>query len=321
MATNDVLIDGSLPASTVATLKASFACHFATGPASAPILGEWAQQVRGLARGGHAAVGESIFKQLPKLEIIANFGVGYDGIDLDYCAANGIIVTNTPDVLTEEVADTALGLLLMTVRELSAAERYVRAGKWATEGNYRLTPTTMRDRTVGIVGLGRIGLAIARRLDAMKVPVVYHTRRQRSDVPYRYFADLKTMAKAVDILMLVVPGGDETHNLVDAAILEALGPTGILINIGRGSIVDEPALVEALANGTIHSAGLDVFADEPRPHPGLLTVENVVILPHVGSGSVFTRDAMGQLVVDNLSSWFEKGEPLTPVPETPWRRA
>ena len=207
----------------------------------------------------------------------------------------------------------------MTVRELSAAERYLRAGRWERDGNYPLT-ATLRDRTVGIVGLGRIGMAIARRLEAMRVNVVYHTRRPRPDVPYRYYADLHEMAAAVDTLVVVVPGTRETTNLVDAGVLDALGPRGILINMGRGTVVDEAALVEALHKRTIHAAGLDVYPREPHVAPGLIALDNVVLLPHVGSATVHTRDAMGQLVVDNLTSWFERGKPLTPVPETPWPR-
>jgi lactate dehydrogenase-like 2-hydroxyacid dehydrogenase len=178
----------------------------------------------------------------------------------------------------------------------------------------------MRDRTVGIVGLGRIGMAIARRLESMLVPVVYHNRSPRSDVPYRYYQDLKAMAADVDTLMIVLPGGAATRNLVDAGILKALGPNGILINIGRGSVVDEQALIDALRDGTILAAGLDVFAKEPHVPEALLALPNAVLLPHVASASVHTRDAMGQLVVDNLVSWFEKGKPLTPVAETPWPR-
>jgi lactate dehydrogenase-like 2-hydroxyacid dehydrogenase len=221
-------------------------------------------------------------------------------------------------VLTEEVADTTLGLLLMTVRELSAAERHLRAGQW-TEAPYPLTGS-LRDRTVGMVGLGRIGLAIARRLDAMKVPVVYHSRRAQPDVPYRYYPSPLAMAADVDTLIVIVPGGAETRHLIDAAVLGALGPRGVLINVARGSVVDEPALVAALANGTIQAAGLDVFAHEPHVPADLIALPNAVLLPHVGSASVHTRRAMGQLVVDNLRSWFEQGTPLTPVPETPWPR-
>ncbi|MCB1488310.1 MAG: 2-hydroxyacid dehydrogenase, partial [Bauldia sp.] len=222
-----------------------------------------------------------------------------------------------PDVLTEEVADTTIGLLLNTVRELSAAERYLRAGRWASEGAFPLSRATLRNRIVGILGLGRIGMAIARRLDAMQVPVVYHTRRERPGVAYRYYRDLREMLEAVDTLIIVVPGTPETTSLIDAGMLEALGPDGILINVGRGTVVDEAALIEALASRTIYAAGLDVFADEPNVPEALLSLDNVVLLPHVGSASHHTRDAMGKLMVDNLRAWFATGMPLTPVPETP----
>jgi lactate dehydrogenase-like 2-hydroxyacid dehydrogenase len=284
---------------------------------SEALLADVGPRIRGLVRGGHAQIDRALIERLPQLEIIASFGVGYDGIDVGAAAEHGVVVTNTPDVLTEEVADTALGLLLMTVRELSAAEQYLRAGRWLTEGPYRLS-ASLRDRTVGIVGLGRIGIAIARRLDAMNVGVVYHSRRPRSDAPYRHYADLRAMAADVDVLLVIVPGTDATRHLIDASVLEALGPEGILINVGRGSVVDEAALVSALQDGRIRAAGLDVFANEPNVPQELIALPNAVLLPHVGSASVHTRNAMGQLVVDNLKSWFHEGKPLTPVPETPW---
>jgi lactate dehydrogenase-like 2-hydroxyacid dehydrogenase len=320
MAKVDVLVPGELPEKTQSSLAELFAAHRVTEASEldaigGPVLGA----IRGVARGAHSGLSRPVIERLPALEIIANFGVGYDGIDLKCAAERGIVVTNTPDVLTEETADTALGLLLMTVRELSAAERYLRAGRWEGDGNYPLT-ATLRDRTVGIVGLGRIGTAIARRLEAMRVNVVYHTRRLRPGVPYRYYADLREMAAAVDTLVVVVPGTPETMNLIDAAILQALGPRGIVINMGRGTVVDEAALVEALRKRTIHAAGLDVYPREPHVSPGLIALDNVVLLPHVGSATGHTRDAMGQLVVDNLVSWFEHAKPLTPVPETPWPR-
>ncbi|MEX0852362.1 MAG: 2-hydroxyacid dehydrogenase [Bauldia sp.] len=288
------------------------------GVAVEPLLAAAGRSIRGIARAGHLDIDRALLERLPNLEIVANFGVGYDGIDLKCAAERGIVVTNTPDVLTEEVADTALGLLLMTVREFSAAERYLRAGNWRSGMPYRLTPATLRDRTAGIVGLGRIGLAIARRLDAMLVPVVYHNRHRRADLAYRYYADLREMATAVDTLIVVLPGTPAARNLIDASVLAALGDNGILINIGRGSVVDEPALIAALRDGAILAAGLDVFAEEPNVPADLLALPNAVLLPHVGSASVYTRNAMGQLVFDNLKSWFETGRPLNPVPETPW---
>jgi len=318
MARIDVLAAGALRPNALETLSRLFNSHRVAEPEDLePILSQCGDTVRGIARGGHFAVPRDLLARLPKLEIIANFGVGYDGIDLDYCAGNRIIVTNTPDVLTEEVADTALGLLLNTVREFSAAERYLRAGRWETEGAYPLTGATLRNRTAGILGLGRIGLAIARRLEALQVPVVYHSRHQRADVAYPYYPDLRSMAEAVDTLMIVLPGTDATANMVDAAILKALGPDGIVVNIGRGSVIDEPALIEALASRTIYAAGLDVFANEPHVPKALLELDNAVLLPHLGSASVYTRDAMGQLMIDNLTGWFETRTPLTPVPETP----
>jgi lactate dehydrogenase-like 2-hydroxyacid dehydrogenase len=314
----DILAVDPLPPAVQAGVSGLFVLHqHSTERDVETWLAEVGPRVRGLARGGHAQIGKALLERLPRLEIIASFGVGYDGIDLVTAAERGIIVTNTPGVLTEEVADTALGLLLMTVRELSAAERYLRAGRWPAEGAYPLSPS-LRDRTVGIVGLGRIGMAIARRLDAMQVSVVYHSRRARADAPYRYYDNLRAMAAAVDVLLVIVPGTAATKHLVNASVLEALGPDGVLINVGRGSVVDEAALVSALANGTIRSAGLDVYASEPHVPAELMALSNTVLLPHVGSASVHTREAMGQLVVDNLKSWFQEGKPLTPVPETPW---
>jgi lactate dehydrogenase-like 2-hydroxyacid dehydrogenase len=317
----DILVADRLMPEALAEASRLFTVHrLADAADRAAFLADIAPRVRGLARGGHAVIGRDLIERLPAIEIIASFGVGYDGIDLAAAAERGIVVTNTPDVLTEETADTALGLLLMTVRELSAAERYLRAGRWVRDGAFPLT-ASLRDRTVGIVGLGRIGLAIARRLDAMRVTVVYHTRRPRPDVPYRHYANLETMAADVDVLIAIVPGTPATHHLIDGAVLGALGQDGIFINVGRGSTVDEQALIAALRDGTIRAAGLDVFAHEPHVPPDLLALPNAVLLPHVGSASVHTRRAMGQLLVDNLRSWFEDGRPLTPVPETPWTPA
>src|SRR6202034_319377 len=222
------------------------------------------------------------------------------------------------DVLTEEVADTALGLLLCTVRELPQSERYVRAGKWLQQG-YPLSKATLRNRTVGLVGMGRIGQAIARRLDAFGVPVVYHARRPRPELISRHYPNLVEMARAVDVLLVIVPGGPATRNMIDATVLEALGPQGIVINVARGSVIDEPALIDALKQGKIMAAGLDVFAKEPDVPAELLAMENVVLLPHVGSASVVTREKMDQLVADNILAWAAGKPPLTPVPETPWR--
>jgi lactate dehydrogenase-like 2-hydroxyacid dehydrogenase len=278
-------------------------------------LAKTGPHIRGIAASGGLPINAALTDKLPALEIIANFGVGYDRIDVKHAASKGYMVTNTPDVLNEEVADLTLGLLLSTIRLLPQADRFVREGRWTSE-NFPLSPS-LRGRTVGIVGLGRIGKVIAKRLDAFGVEVVYFGRRQQTDVNRRYYASLIDMARDVDTLIVIAPASKETDNLINAQVLEALGPNGVLINVARGSLVDEPALIAALKNGTILAAGLDVFADEPRVPGELMSLPNTVLLPHVGSATHVTRDAMGQLVADNLISWFEGRGPLTPVPETP----
>jgi lactate dehydrogenase-like 2-hydroxyacid dehydrogenase len=281
-------------------------------------LGEVGPRVRGMAVAATSLPVDGPFmSRFPKLEIVSSFGVGYDHVDAKWAGQHGITVTNTPDVLNEEVADTAIGLLLNTVREFPQAERYLRAGKWL-ERAYPLTKATLRDRTVGMVGMGRIGKAIARRLDAFGVPVVYHSRSPQRDVSYRHYPRLVDMAREVDVLMVIVPGGAATQNLINAEVLDALGPEGILINMARGSVVDEPALIKALQGKKIMAAGLDVFVNEPKVPEELIAMDNVVLFPHVGSASVETRRAMDQLVVDNLLAWAAGKPPLTPVPETPW---
>jgi lactate dehydrogenase-like 2-hydroxyacid dehydrogenase len=272
--------------------------------------------IRAIAGGNKKPMDGPWMRQFPKLEFVANFGVGYDGVDAAWCGANGVIVSNTPDVLTDEVADLAVGLLLATIRQLPQSDAFLRRGDWL-KGAFPLT-TTLRGRTIGIVALGRIGKAIARRLEGFGVDIVYHGRSRQADVPYRYYGDLTQMATAVDVLLSVAPGGAATHHIINASVLKALGPGGIVVNVGRGTVVDEKALIDALASGTILSAGLDVFEDEPRVPQALIDIPHAVLLPHVGSASHHTRDLMGNLVVDNLISWFSGKGPLTPVPETPW---
>jgi lactate dehydrogenase-like 2-hydroxyacid dehydrogenase len=257
----------------------------------------------------------AFMSRFPKLEIVSSFGVGYDHVDAKWAGEHGIVVTNTPEVLNEEVADTALGLLLCTLREFPQAERYLRAGKWP-KGGYPLTPT-LQGRTVGVVGMGRIGKAIGRRLEAFGVSVVYHSRNPQSGVTYKYYPKLVDMARDVDTLMVIVPGGAATKNLINAEVLKALGPNGVLINMARGSVVDEPALIQALKDRTVLSAGLDVFVNEPHVPQELIGMDHIVLFPHLGSASAATRQAMDQLVVDNLKAWFAGKAPLTPVPETP----
>ncbi len=298
--------------------------HFATHKLSAAkdreaFFAEIGPRIRAIASAAPSErINGELMSRFPKLEIVSNFGVGYDHIDAAWAGEHGIVVTNTPDVLNEEVADTALGLLLCTVREFPQADRYVRDGKWLKAG-YPLTPATLRNRTVGMVGMGRIGRAIARRLDAFGVPVVYHTRNEQHDVGYPYYQKLIDMAHAVDTLMVIVPGGAATRNLINAEVLTALGPNGILVNMARGSVVDEPALIKALRDRTIMSAGLDVFVDEPKVPQELIEMEHIVLFPHLGSASAHTRQLMDQLVVDNLVAWSAGKPPLTPVFETPWQ--
>jgi lactate dehydrogenase-like 2-hydroxyacid dehydrogenase len=274
---------------------------------------EIADTVKGIGVMGPITAG--FIDALPKLEIIANFGVGYDAIDAPHAVAEGILVTNTPDVLTEEVADTTIGLLLNTVREFPRAEKWLREGRWVRDGGYPLTPATLRGRTIGIFGLGRIGMAVARRLEPFGVTIAYHNRRPVEGSPYAYHSTLFGLAEAVDTLISVAPGGPATLKVINAVVLKALGPDGIFINIGRGSTVDEDALISALDSGTIRAAGLDVFAHEPKVPEALIKLENTCLLPHVGSASQHTRQAMGDLMVENLISWFSKGTVVTPVAE------
>lgn len=281
------------------------------------MLADVGDKIEFVGCGGHGIrIDAALLDKLPKARIIANFGVGYDMVDTAEAAERGIIVSNTPDVLTEEVADTALGLLIMTARELSQSEQYLRAGKWATNGDYRLSPQTLRDRSVGIVGLGRIGKAITKRVEAFGLPVSYFGRSKQADVSYPYYASAVELAKNVDTIIVVTPGTAETNKLINAEVLKALGERGLLINVARGSVVDEDALMQALKDRTIFAAGLDVMMNEPKINPELMNIENLVLLPHVGSASVYTRAAMAQLAVDNLLACKAGNPPVSPVPET-----
>ena len=282
---------------------------------------EVAAKVRGLAVTYNTVRGDAkTLARFPKLEIVSAFGVGYDHIDAAYARDHNIMVTNTPDVLTEEVADIAMGLLVCTLREFIKADKYLRSGLWHAQ-QYPLSVGSLRDRKVGMVGMGRIGQAIARRLEASKVPVVYHTRNPAPGLSYKHYPDLTEMAKAVDTLVVIVPGGPATTKMINADVMKALGPRGVIINVARGTVIDEQALVAALKSGTILAAGLDVFEKEPNVPDELKAMQNVVLLPHIGSASVVTRNAMDQLVVDNLKAWFAGKPPLTPVPETPIKAA
>jgi lactate dehydrogenase-like 2-hydroxyacid dehydrogenase len=315
----EVLLFGPLKPRIVTGLESGFTVHkLAEAQDRETFLADVAPRVRGIASTlSSIRIDGDFMGRFPKLEILSTFGVGYDHVDVTWAAAHGVTVTNTPEVLTEEVADTALGLLLDTVREFSQAERYLRAGKWK-EKAYPLTRATLRNRTVGLVGMGRIGQAIARRLEAMQVPVVYHSRRPAAGVRYRHYPKLIEMARDADVLLVITPGGPETKNLINAEVLKALGPEGILINMARGSVVDEAALIKALQDKTIMSAGLDVYLREPEVPAELLAMDHIVLFPHLGSATIHTRERMDQLVVDNLLAWDAGMPPLTPVAETPW---
>jgi lactate dehydrogenase-like 2-hydroxyacid dehydrogenase len=275
-------------------------------------------RLRAIASNGHQfPIDAGVMSRLPKLEIVASFGVGYEHIDAKWAGEHGIIVTNTPGVLDDEVADIAIALTIMAVRRLPQAERFLRAGEWPTS-SFPLT-ASLNGRTMGILGLGRIGKAIARRAQSFGLEIVYHGRHAQPDVPHRFYPSLTEMAKACDILMVAAPGGPETRRLVGAEVLRALGPDGVIVNIARGTLVDEQALIEALRTGTILAAGLDVYENEPNVPAELIALDNAVLLPHVGSASVKTRRAMADCVVDNFVAWSEGKPPLTPVPETAWR--
>ncbi|MBF9234715.1 2-hydroxyacid dehydrogenase [Microvirga alba] len=318
MTKTDILMTGPMLPSVIESLDQAFVLHRLWEQADrAAYLAEIGPRIRGLATSTMTGRADAaLINRLPNLEIISSFGVGYDNVDVAEAAKRSIIVTNTPDVLNEEVADLTIGLLLATLRQIPQADRYLRAGRWL-KASFPLSPT-LRGRKVGIVGLGRIGKAIAKRLEGFDVAIAYHGRTQQEDMAYAYHPSLVGLAEASDVLIVITPGGASTRHLINAEVLEAIGPSGILINVARGSVVDQQALIEALRAGTILSAGLDVFDDEPRVPQELIDMEHVVLLPHIASGSVHTRRAMGQLVVDNLTSWFSGNGPLTAVAETPY---
>ncbi|OWV81419.1 dehydrogenase [Rhizobium sp. R634] len=310
-----ILVPGKIHDRVLERLKDRFEIIAVPRAEKLALDGETAARIRGVAVSG--AFPGAWMDQLPGVEVIASFGVGYDGMDVKRAAEKGIVVTNTPDVLNDEVADTTIGLLLNTIRELPRAEAWLRGGNWKPGTAYPLSRFSLKGRHVGLYGLGRIGLEIAKRLEPFKVKISYHTRSRHADVSYDYYPTLKGLVEAVDTLIAIVPKTPQTHKTVDADILASLGPDGILVNVGRGWTVDEEALGAALASGALGAAGLDVFYDEPTVPAHLLAAENAVLLPHVASASVPTRNGMADLVVDNLIAWFEKGTALTPVPETP----
>ncbi|TMH34320.1 MAG: 2-hydroxyacid dehydrogenase [Betaproteobacteria bacterium] len=309
----DIIVTAPLPPFLYDPLKADYRCHdYYQAPDKPGLLAANGATIRGLVQGGGTVTPTTLLDALPRLEIISVFGVGYDGVPVAYCKQRGLKVTNTPDVLTDDVADVALALILMTGRGFVRVNRFVHSGEWEKR-NPELT-TKLAGRKVGILGLGRIGKAIAQRVVAMGMKVAY-TGRNPQQVPYEYIGDLKSLAAAVDFLVVACPGGPATRNIVNAEVLAALGRKGTLINIARGSIVDEPALIEALQAGAIKGAGLDVFADEPHIPAPLGAMDSVVLLPHVGSATRETRQAMGDLCKANLDAWFGEKKTLTLIAE------
>ena len=272
-----------------------------------------AQRIRAVAASGESKVSAALIEQLPALEIIAVMGVGYDGIDVAAARARNVVVTHTPDVLNDDVADLALGLMLSIARAIPQADAYVRAGQWL-QGPMPLQ-RRMSGSRLGIVGMGRIGQAIAARAQAFGMPIAYTARNPRPALPYRYFPSAAALAAESDFLVVITPGGEGTRHLINAAVLKALGPRGYVINVARGSVMDQDALIEALEKGVIAGAALDVFADEPNVPARLLALPNAVVTPHVGSATGETRRAMADLAFNNLQAHFAGQPLLTPVPE------
>ena len=307
-----VLQVGPLKPSLAQTLQDDYAAYVLPDD-PADFLSEHGDEITAVVTSGRTGVDAELMAALPNLGAVVNFGVGYDTTDVDAAAARGVLVSNTPDVLTDCVADTAVGLVIDVMRQFSAADRYVRAGRWPKDGNYPLTRQVSNKR-VGIIGLGRIGGAIAKRLSAFGCVICYHNRHAVDGSQYTYVGSPVELARGVDVLIVAAAGGAGTQGLVSHEVIEALGSDGYLVNIARGSVVDEAAMVDALAGGRLAGAGLDVFADEPNVPDTLLAMDNVVVLPHVASGTVETRAAMEELTLRNLDSFLKSGELVTPVP-------
>jgi len=305
-----VLSIGSFPAATMAELASRFELyhHAHVPPALDPDV---AGRIRGLATEANRGAPAALIALLPKLEIIACFGVGVDLIDLTAARAKKISVTNTPGVLGDEVADLAIGLMLASARQILFADRFVRDGRWA-QGPLPLGRSVGR-KTMGVVGLGGIGRAIAERGAALRMQVLYTGPRKKPGAPFEYVPDLVELARRSDYLMVACKGGPQTRRLISAEVIEALGPKGTLVNVARGSVVDEGALIAALAEGRLGHAALDVFASEPNVSPELLKLPNVIVQPHHGSATVETRTAIGRLMIDNISAHFAGKPLLTPV--------
>ncbi len=309
----NILIMGPLPTAQMQELEQNFNMLrlWQESDPEAKLL-EIRQDITGLVSTVWSGVSGKLIKALPNLEIISHFGVGYDNVDIKVARDQGVIVTNTPDVLTDDTADMGIGLVLAVFRRLVEGDIYVRSGQWAKKGALPLG-RSLRGKKIGIIGLGRIGQAVAKRAEAFGLDVFYYGLREKKDFKYKYFSNLPEMAKEVEILIITCPYNNDTHHMVDGRVLKALGKKGVLINIARGKILNEQDLVDALESGTIAGAGLDVFENEPDVPAALCRLDNVVLQPHQASATQETRAAMAQLVVDNLRLYFEKAEVLTPI--------
>ena len=305
----DVLANGELSPHAMAELERSYTVHKVYEASDRALyLREVGPRIRGIATTNFFGAPAELIDACPRLEIISSIGVGTDSLDVDHARRRGVIVTNTPDVLNDDVANLAIALLLAATRKIVSYDRFVREGRWVREGDPPLTRGIV-GRQIGMVGIGRIGQAIAHKLGVFGCGIAYFARNERPELPYRYYADLPQMARESAALIVIVPGGSETEKLVDRSVLDALGPDGILVNVARGSVVDEPALVAALQEGRLGGAALDVFVDEPHVPEALFTMENVVLQPHQGSATVETRRAMADLMLANLAAHFA-GRPL-----------
>jgi D-3-phosphoglycerate dehydrogenase len=308
----EILMMGPYPGWDLEDLESNYKVHkLWEAPDWAAFLKEVGGNIRAIATRGEIGASAELMKALPQLEIVSCYGVGTDAIDLSHAKANGIRVTNTPNVLTADVADIGVGLLLAVARQIPHADKYVRDGRWR-RANMHLV-TRVHGKTAGIAGMGRIGVEVAKRLAAFDCSITYFDINQRDDLPYTFVPNLIALAKQAEFLIVTLAGGASTQGIINADVLQALGRDGILINISRGSTVDEAALLDALERNIIKGAGLDVFWNEPNIDERFLTLENVVLQPHHASGTVETRQAMGKLVRDNLAAHFARQPLLTPV--------
>jgi D-3-phosphoglycerate dehydrogenase len=312
MSKPEILLAGAYPDWDMADLNERYSVHkYWDISDKAAFLAKTGPAIRGIATRGELGASAELMRQLPALEIVSCYGVGTDAIDLNYARAHGITVTNTPDVLTEDVADIAIGLLLAAARHIPQGDQFVRGGLWGKQAMPLVTRVS--GKKLGIVGIGRIGQAIAKRMQGFGCDIRYFATSAKPDLPFTFEPDLIQLAKDSEFLIVIVPGGEKTKNIISADVLSALGTDGIIVNVSRGSTMDETALIEALTKGTIKSAGLDVFWNEPAINPLFFTMPNVVLHPHHGSGTVETRKAMGLLVRQNLAAHFSGQPALTPV--------